>query len=314
MPKCGESGWLFVTGEGQTIDQALVDEALAAAPRGVRDGAELLPRRRPTNAPCRICRRDEPLTREHVPPRSAGNDRRSHAHTVWEWLARNSLDEVPGGRFEQGGMWGYTLCGDCNSRTGRLSDEYRRWVAMAARLFNEDLPHPDELNQSVALKHLHIAVPRCRPGAFARQVLSLMVSVSGPWALTDLYPELRAAVLNGTCCELAGQLQLGMALCAGPAALAAGPSLVLDHAERTWRWVSLLAFPPFAFELELAASQPASSVPSPLCDIGNLLTVEETAVADVELEVFVGFTNTVFPGDWRSRAQIERGLDIYGRP
>lgn len=307
-----EAPWLFVTGEGRTVVRELVDEALAAAPATVRSGGEILPRRRPADETCRICDRAVPLSREHVPPRSAGNVGRSRAHSLSEWLARDSLDEIPGGRFEQGGIWGYTLCGDCNSRTGRFSDEYRRWAATAARLLTQQLPDSiDELDSSAVTKGLSIRLPGALPGAFVRQVLSLMCSVAGPWPVTELYPELRGALLEGAPCPLPPGLALGMALCAGPSALISGPSLVMDNASR-WKWVAVLAHPPLAFELELAASPNRPS--SVMCEIGNFLTVDESTRADVDLDVIVGFTHTVFPGDWRTRYQIENRLGLDGMP
>lgn len=311
-----DGSWLFVVGEGTTaatFPSEARAEAMAAAPPGLRMGRRVLPRRQQEDDECCICGRVEPLSREHVPPRSAGNIGRSRSHSLSEWLARDSLDEVPGGRFEQGGVWGYTLCVDCNSRTGRLSAEYRRWAVMAARLFTDQLPDSlEEIDRSPVTKGVSFRIPHSLPGAFVRQVLSLMCSVAGPWKLAEHYPELRGALLDGDICPLPAELSLGVALCAGPSAFIAGPSLVLDTAGR-WRWIAVMAHPPLAFELQLAAS--AEKPPSPMCEIGNFLAVGETARADVDLDLIIGFTHTMFPGDWRTspprrqagRADPDRG-------
>jgi hypothetical protein len=228
-------GWMFVARGEATADRDLINEALQAAPAGVREGGEVLPRRQPDAGACRLCRTERLLTREHVPPQSSGNDQRHRAHSVTEWLERDSLTEIPGGRIEQGGMWGYTLCGDCNSRTGRLSGEYRRWVGMASNLFVHDLPPVEEMNASPISKALTIAINAARPGVFVRQVMSLLCTAAGSWDLVGQHPELAAAVLDGEPCKLPEPLWLGMTLCGGPAALIAGPTVIINSDTQSWR-------------------------------------------------------------------------------
>lgn len=304
--------WMFLTGEGGMAVPEVVHDAMAAAPTGVAVGGGILPRHRSADEECRICGQAMQLSREHVPPRSAGNLGTSRAHSLSEWLERDSLDELPGGRYEQGGIWGYTLCGSCNSRTGRFSDEYRRWASAAARILMTQVADSiEEIDMSPVTKEVGVRIPAALPGSFVRQVLSLMCSVAGPWKVTDQHPELRAALLEGDTLPLPPGLALGIALCAGPSALVAGPSLVMDTANR-WKWVAVLAFPPLAFELELAAS--LDRPPSVMCEIGNFLIVNESTRADVDLDLIIAFSHTVLPGDWRTRCQIERKLGFDGRP
>ena len=177
-------------------------------------------------------------------------------------------------------------------------------------MFLEDLPPVEDLNREQVTKLLRIGM-QMHPGAFVRQVLSLMCSLAGTWDLAGRHPELRSAVLDGTVCSLPDGLSLGMLLCAGPCAMTAGPSLHFDTAAGTWRWIVVLAHPPLGFELELVRS--AEHPPSAACDIGGFLEIDEATEGLAELEIPIGFTNTAFPGDWRTRAQIELGLDLYGR-
>lgn len=79
--------WTFVVSDGVDLDidvvASIVDEAAAAAPDGVLEGGELLPRVRSPDASCRICGATEELSREHIPPRTAGNsDKRSDRRPV----------------------------------------------------------------------------------------------------------------------------------------------------------------------------------------------------------------------------------------
>jgi len=304
------SPWMLIRGSEAEVKTELINAALQAAPAAIRDGQSLLPRTRGTSGRCRLCGSSDPLTIEHVPPRSSGNAHRIRMHDVRDWLERESLDELPGGSIEQGGIWGYTLCAACNSGTGRLSDSYRRWAAIAAKLLAELRPI-SEMNQDHQSKLLGVQIEKTQPGAFVRQVMSLMFSISGDWGLRDNYPELAQAVLDGSACTFPTDLFLGMVLCAGPMALACGPSLIIDAKSQTWRWVVVLAYPPLAFELELARSLPAPR-PTPACGIGDFFEVPERAIATVDLSLPLAFTNTAFPGDWRTRAQIELGLDLDG--
>lgn len=57
-------GWMFVAGTNASADEALINEALLAAPASVRDGGEILPRRQPDTGMCRLCRTEGLLTRD----------------------------------------------------------------------------------------------------------------------------------------------------------------------------------------------------------------------------------------------------------
>lgn len=305
--------WLFVARDGPG-DVDVVNAGLASAPEGVLEpSGALLPRRRPEQAACRICGRADDLSREHIPPRSAGNHQRARGHTITEWLERDSLDDIPGGRFEQNGTFGFVLCRDCNSLTGRrYAPEYTLWAANTARLLVDWGPDLAEVDARTVLPYLRIRLLQQQPALFTRQVLAMMASLAGPWELTSRHPELRDTLLKGTPCKLPEEMDLCMALCMPVAARYAGPSMVVDKQRRTWRWVASFAFPPFAFEMTLARSE-GDHEPNPFCGIGGFLEYPNETRADVELDLPVTFAHTGFPTDWRSRAQIERDLDVYGR-
>lgn len=54
--------------------------------------------------------------------------------------------------------------------------------------------------------------------------------------------------------------------------------------------------------------------PSPLCLVDELLATAPSVRDNVELDVFVAFGHTALPTDWRTRAQIEAGVSLYGVP
>jgi hypothetical protein len=134
---------------------------------------------------------------------------------------------------------------------------------------------------------------------FVRQVLSMMCSVAGPWRLTDQHPEVRGIVLDQAVVSLPGELSLVMNLQVGSARVI-GPTLVAST-DGGWRWVCEVAYPPFAFLLVLARDGDA---PVEGTNIGGL-TELPFGPASFEAPFQIGFAHTAFPGDWRTRAQIE---------
>ena len=132
--------WLVVTGAqvAPEVVTAVLNEALAAAPREVLASEEaLVPRSRRTGR-CRICGKAEQLSREHIPPRSAGNDSTAEVQYIEDWLRRDDPEHVPnGGESESGGIWGRVLCEPCNNYTGRYATEYRDWARRGAGVLNQ---------------------------------------------------------------------------------------------------------------------------------------------------------------------------------
>jgi hypothetical protein len=303
--------WTFVASPDAEVDLSSVPAALAVAPPEVAHGGSLLPRQPVEGAICRICASAPASTREHIPPRAAGNVQSSRTHDFSEWLERSDLDTIPGGRVEQGGIFGVTLCDVCNRRSGRFAAEYRDWSATCARLITELADTPEQLDSMPTLKEVHIKLgPDVRPGAFARQVLASMCSMAGPWNIAA-DPIVRDLVLTDDPNRLPTPLALTMGLYLGPGAYLAGPSLQVNLPTDQWRWIAVIAFPPFAFELTLASDW---HQPDPLCGIGNFLEHDPGVRGEVELQLPLLFSHTPFPGDWRNRHQIEHRLDIDGRP
>ena len=86
--------------------------------------------RRPTpddeDGRCHICLKAVPLTREHVPPRSAFND----CDSLWDRLAIHEKEAENSRRLKiRGGFWVETICQDCNNRVcSPYAQAYVRFV------------------------------------------------------------------------------------------------------------------------------------------------------------------------------------------
>ena len=76
-----------------------------------------MPRRRKRTGICHICGSSGDLSFEHVPPRVAFNDRRT-VRIKGEEAISLGPDEIVKGPIQQGGIGDYTLCAECNNKTG----------------------------------------------------------------------------------------------------------------------------------------------------------------------------------------------------
>ena len=305
-------GWLIATKDPTRANdpkiRALFEEAWAAAPTGFldEDVIKMLPRKR-VSGRCRLCGKVDVLTKEHIPPKASGNKQTARAHTFHEWINRNDLDDLPGGTAEQGGIFGYTLCGPCNSYTGtHYGTEYQRWASIARETL-DGLPHPSFLDTKTdPLGWKFEAGSKkdggVRPGAFARQVLSCFCTLSGSWDLAERHPEIRRIVLEQSLEAMPREVELGFGLYLGPHSRMAGPTVLVEPEAGQWRWLMELAFPPFSFLCVIASNVKESGI--------GLMMNEWTSrdlAERVQFEGYVrlGFGWAPYPGDYRSRASIE---------
>ena len=143
-----------------------------------------------------------------------------------------------------------------------------------------------------------------KPGAFVRQVLSMMCSLSGTWDLAARHPEVRRIILDQSCEPLAGSLQLGVALYLGPRIRIMGPQLRIEPQSNSWRWLMEMAFPPFAFLLVLDSNLADSGM-------GLMMTdwVQHDAGEEKKFEGLfeVGFGWTPYPAITDLRLRLRPG-------
>jgi hypothetical protein len=311
--------WKIVTKDVDMNDplvkQLFKEAGDAAPPRYVAEKNEstvvMLPRN-PLKDRCRLCGKEEILTKEHIPPFSSGNKSRHKIFTLDDWL-RDKMIDNPGTKhlIEQGGIFGYTLCRSCNSLTGRLyGNEYKNWVSRAKEMidgfgtgtiqtlntlvgpFGEEIKFGNKVDGGVC------------PGAFVRQILSCMCSLSGAWNLAEKYPVLRRIILDQSKERLPDGMELGMSLYFGPRIRIVGPQLSVDMKTKTWRWLQEIAFPPFAFQLAIASN---NNEPGLGLLIDNMTMVSPDEKQSFTGIVEMGFGWSPYPGDYRSKAAIEFG-------
>lgn len=299
-------GWMTVSNLNAN-DLSIPKEAFACAPKELENpSSELLPRERFRSA-CRICGEQNDLTKEHLPPKSAGNSDASISYDIEDWFNRDKDGRFLSGKHQQGGIWGRTLCSKCNNLTGsRYGTEYAEWVAIAERMICDQLPSREEQDANTTPRSVTFIIKRCKPGAFIRQVLSIMVSLSSDWDVSSRFPEIRDLLLHKSIASLPGPLRISMCLMQGLDARLCGPTLVFKPATQYWKWVTSFAFFPFAFEMILCSSD--GYIDDGLCRIDNFLTMEPESVSDVEIECRTAFAHTPYPTDWRSQGEINQAI------
>jgi len=138
------------------------------------------------------------------------------------------------------------------------------------------------------------------PGAFVRQVLSMMCTVSGPWNLAGEHPEIRAMILDRRAGTLPEGMNLYLTLYCGPSSRIAGPSLMIDRPTGRWRWLLEVAYPPLATLLVLTGD----AEPLPLLDISEFTSMTPGGRFDYEALIDVGFGHTLMPGDYRPAGAV----------
>lgn len=135
--------------------------------------------------PCRLCGVIGPLTKTHVPARSAGNIGTRRAPMI----------EVDGagertyglGREMLGGMWGYWFCRTCNNeRTRPWDEEYSRWVPPIFQAIHDPKSSGNTISASVI---------DFDAGAFARCIWAWFFAARE--GLLQQLPEVAAAVRTG---------------------------------------------------------------------------------------------------------------------
>lgn len=281
---------------------AMLDEADGA----MTEATDLFPAE-PHEGPCRICGEEKVLdAQEHVPPRGAFNKHRGREVDVVGSVGSDSLDEEPSGRVIQGGVRGYTICGECNNLTGaRYGREYQEWARWGIAALRSTGMTPAEIDEVVGYPTVDVGFRDVYPGRFIRQVLSLMLSISGSPALGERYPDVRDLVLAGAPRALPEPLRIYFNLYAdGRSRIAGGPNghAWFSHEEDVWRRILKVSFPPLSTILLIEGP------PDPSLGVDITLMTEmdvDARAGEVHFEgLLIGFGHKPFPGDFRTRGQL----------
>jgi hypothetical protein len=142
---------------------------------------------------CRICQKFGRLTKEHVPPASAFNDRAYREYYV-DQVNQAELLQWTSKEINANGIWVFSLCETCNNKTGTA---YGSAYAAFVQSF-QDVATPDNAD-----KDLEIKIENLYPARVVKQVVSMVLSTSNPdsfrqhEAVSNPFPKKQSQPLSG---------------------------------------------------------------------------------------------------------------------
>jgi hypothetical protein len=246
---------------------------------------------------CHLCGFVKKLSFEHVPPQSAFNNRPIINPDIRRLLLGSHddlshLDRLKG-PIQQRGAGAFTLCVNCNQRTGKLyAPSYGYWVRQAARALVQSSFAP-----SVAISF------DVFPLRVLKQIACMFLSANSP-RFQDVQTDLVRFVINQHALGFPSHLRIYAYCTTSDRSRQAGVTGVLNMEGGALRHhvFSEISFPPFGYLLTIDSDP----IDSRLVDISQFGTFpyDQRATLTIPLRRLTVFTP--FPGDFRSREEVHR--------
>ncbi len=237
---------------------------------------------------CHICGSHGELSFEHVPPRSAFNDRPLLVMKGQEVIGADP-DNLRGGRQSQRGAGGYTLCGRCNNSTGAwYGPAFAGWTHQAMRILLATR------GQASLYYTFHIF-----PLRVIKQVACMFFSVNSP-EFADAQPELVRFVLNRQSCGLPDRFRFFTYYNASERGRALGVTGTLNIASGTARVLSEVTLSPLGYVLSLNSAPPDNR----LVEFTFMARYHYNDWKHISLRLPVLPVFTYVPGDYRDRKTV----------
>ncbi|WP_298372877.1 hypothetical protein [uncultured Bradyrhizobium sp.] len=241
---------------------------------------------------CHLCGCSGPLSFEHIPPEAAFNDQKVLLSDIEKVLAGDMLEHLdnPKGRTQQRGAGAYTLCEQCNSKTGGWYG--KPYVAFARQLFPYCWMPPDRVG---------IIPCTIKPLNVYKQILVMFCSASPP-AVTQKNPELVRYLLNPESRD-SGQERIYLGLYDLRNSKATRQSGLTGRINgHGIQLFSEISFPPFNLVCSTSGDNPDPG----LTEITWFKEFAYGESADISLTLRNLAVNSVFPADYRSVDEIKR--------
>lgn len=260
---------------------------------------------------CALCGEVRPLTFEHLPPKSTGNEGPGIGYSGDHWihaLGRHTAPLLGDGFADGSGK--VALCHDCNGSTAKwYMAEFNRWRDASALTLSALAPAPVRDRQAY-LERLVLVIDEADPLAFIKQSIGMILTTCGP-DLGDSAPELRQFVLDPQARGLPSGFRLYLTLCSGPLIRWSGVAgrVDLNGPEPRTAVLSELAFDPIALLLSINTDWDCL----PIGEITHLSETPRGRRDRVEITVDAGFSHLPYPGDYRSGAMILADGEVSAR-
>ena len=225
-------------------------------------------------------------------------------HGLAEWLAREE-GGMQRGQIEQRGAGVMALCQRCNNNTGSW---YGMELVRAARsgvgiLRDADLDALDRKLEPTFASVIFRQQPRIGPHPLRliKQIVTMLLATS-QIEFSIANPDLGDFVLDREARGLDDRYQFYLALFAGPTARTTGAAGRIEIATGQIVTLAEVAYPPFAYVLTVDSAADAIET----SNITGMVDVGYNQMADLELDLLIGFGHTPYPADYRTSAMIER--------
>jgi hypothetical protein len=220
---------------------------------------------------------------------------------IMGWLRREDDGTMEKGKILQKGSGAYSLCEDCNNRSGRLFvPELARWTRIGNAALGElDLA---SLDAQVDPAYAVLEIKDVRPGRFMKQMVTMFLALTSG-GVAQKHVDLREYAKNPKVVGLPPQYQFYLALTAGPNARYNGGSVTMTLGAGMV-FALELSFPPFTYILSVDEGIPA-------IETGNITSFVDVGInqtANVTMQLRVGFTHTAIPLDLRSKAALDKDI------
>ena len=237
---------------------------------------------------CHICGRQGKLTFEHVPPRSAFNDKQVVYHQI-EKLFNKSLEDLGKGKISQKGMGAYTLCGDCNNKTGG-------WYGGAFSEFA--FQGMDILKHTSGSPTLYYNF-NIFPLRVFKQIICLFFSSNGPEFHTTHYGLVKY-VLNKEETYFDSDVRIFLYYNLSNRFRKTGVT-VTANLRGKMDVMSEITFPPFGFVMSLNNTVPDKR----LTEITFLKNYTYNQWTQIPLKLYILPVYTYIPGDYRTKEEVD---------
>ena len=237
---------------------------------------------------CHICGVVGPLSKEHVPPQAAFNDRR-YIEAKADQVIGLGPDEEIKGKIRQGGVSMYTLCPSCNNDTGRwYGKAFVDWCYQGMNILSRSNGNP-------SLIYLYHSFPL----RIIKQIATMFFSVNGS-RFTTVHPELAHFVLNKEKKYLPPRYRFFVYYNIEGRSRYSGVTATLNIATGSSFTFSEISFSPFGYVLALDSEPPDKR----LLEITHFARLGYNEFLDAELRLPVLPTHLYIPGDYRTKEKI----------
>ncbi len=238
---------------------------------------------------CRLCGDPSKLTKEHIPAAGAFKGMPYRVDVLRGDVILNGGRPI---RFQRG-YHSRVFCDDCNRRTGSwYGDEFARWSRWGLSIL-DGLRQPSPPAPTIFTGH---------PLRIVKQILSTMVA-SSP-GLVDRRPDIAEFVLSREQTRPLGWIRLKTFLCPTRTGRITGIAVAVKAGGQPHILVEF-ALRPFGYVLTLAG-EPLDPRPVDISWFTACHYDERCPVAFAELPILP--THEVYPGDYRTRAEIARDV------